>query len=65
MTFDWHSEMFQVEKAIAGTEGTGYNRHGEPDGLIQTWLGTYAIATPGVKHAINSTTLLGPGACPR
>jgi Uma2 family endonuclease len=41
------------------------DRHGEPDGLIQTWLGTYAIATPGVKHAINSTTLLGPDDVPQ
>ena len=35
------------------------DQHGEPDGLMQTWLGTYAIATPGVKHATNSTVRLG------
>jgi Uma2 family endonuclease len=35
------------------------DQHGEPDNLIQTWLGTYAIATPGVKAAANSTTRLG------
>ena len=40
-------------------------QHGERDGLIQTWLGTYSIATPGVKHAINSTTRLGPDDVPQ
>jgi Uma2 family endonuclease len=34
-------------------------QHGEPDSLIQVWLGTYAIATPGVKSATNSTLRLG------
>ena len=33
--------------------------HGEPDSLLQTWLGTYAVETPGVKSATNSTTRLG------
>ena len=33
--------------------------HGEPDSLLQTWLGTYAIETPGVKSTTNSTTRLG------
>jgi Uma2 family endonuclease len=41
------------------------DQHGEPDALIQTWLGTYAIATPGVKHAANSTTRLGPDDTPQ
>lgn len=35
------------------------DQHGEPDGLIQTWLGTFSIGTPGVKHAANSTVRLG------
>jgi Uma2 family endonuclease len=35
------------------------DQHGEPDNLIQTWLGTYAIATPGVKAGANSTIRLG------
>ena len=41
------------------------DRHGEPDSLIQTWLGNYCIATPGVKHAINSTARLGPDDVPQ
>jgi Uma2 family endonuclease len=37
-----------------------FDQHGFPDSLIETWLGNYAIATPGVKSAINSTARLGP-----
>jgi len=32
---------------------------------VQTWLGTYAIATPGVKSATNSTARLGPDDVPQ
>lgn len=41
------------------------DRHGEPDNLIQTWLGSYSIATPGVRAAANSTTRLGPDDVPQ
>ena len=41
------------------------DQHGEPDGLIQTWLGHYSIATPGVKHAVNATVRLGPDDVPQ
>lgn len=41
------------------------DRHGEPDNLIQTWLGNYCIATPGVKAATNTTTRLGPDEVPQ
>jgi Uma2 family endonuclease len=41
------------------------DQHGEPDGLMQGWLCTYAIATPGVKHATNSTLRLGPDDAPQ
>src|SRR5271165_2401053 len=41
------------------------DQHGEPDALVQTWLGTYSIATFGVKHATNSTTRLGPDDVPQ
>src|SRR5437016_2669033 len=41
------------------------DQHGEPDSLIQTWLGVYAFNTPGVKTAINSTTKLGPDDVPQ
>ncbi len=33
--------------------------HGEPDSLTQGWLFTYAVATPGVKSATNTTVRLG------
>jgi Uma2 family endonuclease len=32
--------------------------HGEPDGLINTWLGTYAAHTPGVRFFCNTTVIL-------
>ena len=41
------------------------DQHGEPDALLQTWLGTYAIATPGVRAASNSTVRLGPDDVPQ
>ncbi|HRQ88305.1 MAG TPA: Uma2 family endonuclease [Bacteroidia bacterium] len=39
--------------------------HGEPDGLIQTWLGTYAAHRSGIRHATNSTVRLGPDDVPQ
>ncbi len=33
--------------------------HGEPHATVSGWLGTYMIATPGVKAASNSTVRLG------
>jgi len=41
------------------------DNHGEPDSLIQGWLFNYAIATPGVKSATNSTVRLGPDDVPQ
>jgi Uma2 family endonuclease len=41
------------------------DQHGEPDNLVQTWLGNYCIATPGVKAATNSTTRLGADDVPQ
>ena len=35
-------------------------QHAAPDSLIQGWLFTYAVANPGVQHAINATLRLGP-----
>jgi Uma2 family endonuclease len=63
--------MPEVKKAelINGVVYTGsairFDQHGEPDGLIQGWLCNYSIATPGVKHATNSTTRLGPDDVPQ
>jgi hypothetical protein len=33
-------------------------KHSEPDGLIHTWLGTYAAHTPGVRFFPNATVIL-------
>jgi Uma2 family endonuclease len=44
---------------------TRLEQHGEPDNLIQVWLGTYGIATPGVKCATNATVRLGPDDVPQ
>src|SRR5947207_14644267 len=41
------------------------DQHGQPDNLIQTWLGSYSVATAGVKAATNSTTRLGPDDVPQ
>ena len=35
------------------------DQHSDPDNLIQTWLGTYAAATPGVRASTNGTVRLG------
>lgn len=66
-----HSAMPEVKKAelingvVYMASPVRLDQHGEPDGLVQTWLGNYCIATPGVKHAINSTTRLNPDDVPQ
>jgi Uma2 family endonuclease len=32
--------------------------HGDPDALIQTWLGVYAVAHPQLQHSTNATVRL-------
>ena len=66
-----YEAMPEVKKAEL-IDGTVYmtspvriDQHGEPEGLIQGWLCNYAIATSGVKHAVNSTTRLGPDDVPQ
>lgn len=39
--------------------------HGEPDGLIQMWLGVYASKHRGVRHATNAALRLGPDDVPQ
>ena len=66
-----YEAMPEVKKAelISGIVYMGspvrVDQHGEPDGLIQGWLCNYAIATPGVRHAANSTTRLSPDDTPQ
>lgn len=59
-----YEAMPQVKKAEL-IEGVVYmgspvrtDVHAEPDNLVQTWLGTYAVATPGVKAGGNGTVRL-------
>src|SRR5438094_6328991 len=59
-----YEAMPHVKKAEL-IEGTVYmpspvrvDVHARPDNLIQTWLGTYAWATPGVGAAANGTVKL-------
>jgi Putative restriction endonuclease len=33
-------------------------QHAKPDGIVQTWLGTYAARTPGTENATNATSRL-------
>jgi len=35
-----------------------YHSHGMPDGLVQTWLGTYSVHTPGIEFVSNTTAQL-------
>src|SRR5689334_21690709 len=35
-----------------------YTQHGQPDFDVQTWLGTYRVATPGTVGAGNTTVRL-------
>jgi len=39
--------------------------HGEPENLIQTWLGTYQAGTPGTCAAANTTVRFGPRNVPQ
>jgi Uma2 family endonuclease len=39
--------------------------HAAPDGLLQTWMGYYAVETPGVQNCPNATIQLGPKNVPQ
>jgi hypothetical protein len=39
--------------------------HGQPDGIIQMWLGVFAAGRTGVGHTVNSTLRLGPDDVPQ
>ncbi len=41
------------------------SHHGEPDGLIQTWLGTYSSFVEDVRHVTNTTVKLDPDNIPQ
>jgi len=60
-----YEAMPDVKKAEL-IEGTVYmsspvsTAHGDPDSLIQTWLGFYAGRTPGTRASSNVTVRFGP-----
>ena len=41
------------------------DQHGEPDSVLQTWAGLYALRTPGVRASTNATVQLGPDDVPQ
>src|SRR5439155_1998920 len=61
-----YEAMPEVKKAelIEGIVFMGspvrFNDHAKPDGLIHTWLGYYAVHTPGLEFAPNCTLILDP-----
>src|SRR5262249_4457116 len=42
------------------TSPVSVEKHGRPDSLVHFWLNYYAMRTPGVEPASNSTICLGP-----
>jgi len=65
-----YEAMPEVKKAEL-IEGTVYMSspvrmaHAAPDSIIQTWLGWYAVRTPGTQAAVNATVRLGPENVPQ
>src|SRR5271163_1186286 len=65
-----YEAMPDVKKAEL-IEGTVYMSspvsaaHGDPDFLMQTWLGYYAGRTPGTRGSSNVTVRLGPENVPQ
>jgi Uma2 family endonuclease len=65
-----YEAMPDVKKAEL-IEGTVYMSspvsavHGDPDFLMQTWLGYYAGRTPGTRGSSNVTVRLGPSDVPQ
>lgn len=40
-------------------------QHGDPDSILQTWIGLYALRTPGLRSSTNATVRLGPDDVPQ
>jgi len=47
-----------IEGVVYVAAALRIRRHGEPHGLLMTWLGTYRAFTPGVVMGDNSTVRL-------
>lgn len=41
-----------------------WKQHAEPHCMLQTWLGVYAMRTPGIQAGGNATVRLGPDDVP-
>ncbi len=47
-----------IEGVVYVPSPVSHVRHGAPHAVLATWMGTYALATPGVECADNSTVRL-------
>ena len=47
-----------IEGVVYMGSPVSFHNHAAPDGLVQTWLGTYAANTPGTQAGGNGTTRL-------
>ena len=41
------------------------HEHGDPDSLMQTWVGYYSVSTPGIRASTNATARLGAKRVPQ
>nr|WP_293139301.1 Uma2 family endonuclease [Okeania sp. SIO3I5] len=53
-----HKKAELIEGIVYIASPLRFSAHGQPHFQINTWLGVYAAATPGVKGADNTTTRL-------
>ncbi len=53
-----HLKKAELIEGVVYMSSPVRNSHGEPHGVIMTWLGVYCAATPGVKLNDNSTVRL-------
>jgi Uma2 family endonuclease len=53
------AELIEGQVLIMASPVSG-SEHGKQDAIMQTWLGTYAVHTPGVDVYANSTLILDP-----
>lgn len=61
----WVKKAELIQGIVYMASPVRLTEHGEPDGIINTWLGTYAARQASVRHAINTTLLLGPDDTPQ
>jgi len=57
-TMPKHNKVQLIEGIVYMASPLRFSAYGQPHFKINTWLGVYAAATPGVKGADNTTTRL-------